>query len=307
MAPSVGAPDRGDGSAGELSDSSRPASGQGGAVTAGGTAVPTTRRAALGAPTAWGRQHRMTAWVVIQFAIKDFKIRYTHSLLGYGWSVLNPLLFFAIYYVVFSYFMKLDVPNYPAFLLLGVVLWNFFSEGTSNGVGALLARADLLSKTVLPRQVMVYSALAAAGLTFVINLFVFLAMLPLTGTRLTITAICFPLLLADLFVLTLGCSLLLAPLYVRYRDIGYLWGIVLQVGFWLTPIIYLDLMVPRQWRWIVWINPVGRIIGDSRRVLIYGWWPGFRGLVITTVMSVAVYVLGRWVFHRRQQKLVEYF
>jgi ABC-type polysaccharide/polyol phosphate export permease len=276
-------------------------------ATRSGASAPTGRRAVFGAPTSWGRKHRITAWLVLQFAIKDFKIRYTHSLLGYGWSVLNPLLFFGIYYIVFSSFMKLDVPNYPAFLLLGVVLWNFFSEGTSNGAGALLARADLLSKTVLPRQVMVYSALAAAGLTFVINLLILMLMLPLTGTRLTITAICFPLLLADLLLLTLGFSLLLAPLYVRYRDVGYLWGIVLNVGFWLTPIIYLDLMVPQQWRWIVWINPVGRIIGDSRRALIYGWWPGARGLVITTAMSVAVYAYGRWVFHRRQHKLVEHF
>jgi len=276
-------------------------------VTGSGASAPAGRRTVFGAPTAWGRQHRITAWLVLQFAIKDFKIRYTHSLLGYGWSVLNPLLFFGIYYIVFSSFMKMDVPNYPAFLLLGVVLWNFFSEGTSNGAGALLARADLLSKTVLPRQVMVYSALAAAGLTFVINLLILMLMLPLTGTRLTITAICFPLLLADLLLLTLGFSLLLAPLYVRYRDVGYLWGIVLNVGFWLTPIIYLDLMVPQQWRWIVWINPVGRIIGDSRRALIYGWWPGARGLVITTAMSIAVYAYGRWVFHRRQHKLVEHF
>ena len=273
----------------------------------GGAPAAPARRRILGAPTAWGRQHRMTAWLVLQFAVKDFKIRYTHSLLGYGWSVLNPLLFFGIYYVVFSYFMKMDVPNYPGFLLLGVVLWNFFSEGTSNGAGALLARADLLSKTVLPRQVMVYSALAAAALTFVINLAILFLMLPLTGTRLTITAICFPLLLADLFLLTLGFSLLLAPLYVRYRDVGYLWNIVLQVGFWLTPIIYLDLMVPAKWRWIVWINPVGRIIGDSRRALIYGWWPGARGLVITTAMSVGIYLYGRWVFERRQHKLVEHF
>jgi len=265
--------------------------------------APTVR----GAPTTWGRQHRTTAWLVLQFAIKDFKIRYTHSLLGYGWSVLNPLLFFCIYYVVFSSFMRLDVPNYPGFLLLGVVLWNFFSEGTSNGAGALLARAELLTKTVLPRQVMIYSALASAGLTFVINLVILMLVLPLTGTRLTITAVWFPLLLLDLFLLTLGFSLLLAPLYVRYRDVGYLWNIVLQVGFWLTPIIYLDLMVPERWRWIVWINPVGRIIGDSRRVLIYGWWPGTRGMVITTLMSIGVYAFGRWVFHRRQNKLVEHF
>jgi len=278
-----------------------------GVATDGDAVAPSGPRAPRGAPTSWGRQHRTTVWLVLQFAIKDFKIRYTHSLLGYLWSVLNPLLFFLIYYVVFSSFVRLDVPNYPAFLLLGVVLWNFFSEGTSNGAGSLLARAELLSKTVLPRQVMVYAALASAGLTFVINLAVLMIVLPLTGTSLHLTAICFPLLLFDLILLTLGASLFLAPLYVRYRDVGYLWNIVLQVGFWMTPIIYLDLMVPAEWRWIVWINPVGRIIGDSRRALIYGWWPGLNGLIITTVMSIAVYALGRYVFQRRQHRLVEHF
>ena len=115
----------------------------------------------------------------------------------------------------------------------------------------------------------------SAGLTFVINLVVLMVVLAAhRHAARRSPAVCFPLLLVDLVLLTLGTALLLAPLYVRYRDVGYLWSIVLQVGFWLTPIIYLDLMVPEQWRWIVWVNPVGRIIGDSRRALIYGWWPG---------------------------------
>jgi ABC-2 type transport system permease protein len=221
--------------------------------------------------------------------------------------VLNPLRCFFIYYKVFSYFMRLDVPNYPAFLLLGVVLWNFFSEGTANGANAMLARADLLTKAVLPREVVVYSALLSAALTFVINLSVFMCFIWATGTNLTVTAICFPLLLVDLVLLTLGTSLFLAPLYVRYRDVGYLWGIVLNVGFWLTPIIYLDLMMPERFRWLVWVNPMGRIIGDSRRVLIYGWWPGPRGLVLTTLMSVFVCVLGYVCFRRWQGRVVEHF
>lgn len=260
-----------------------------------------------GAPTRWGRGRSSYASLILQFALKDFKIRYTHSVLGYAWSVLNPLMFFGIYYVVFSFFMRLDVPNYPGFLLLGVVLWNFFSEGTANGAGALLARAELLTKAVLPREVIVYSALLSAGLTFVINLFVFMIILHFTGTELHLTAICFPLLLVDLVLLTLGTALFLAPLYVRFRDVGYLWGIVLQVGFWLTPIIYLDLMMPTKWRWLVWVNPMGRIIGDSRRALIYGWWPGGRGLLITTLISVGMCVLGFTVFRRLQARVVEHF
>lgn len=270
--------------------------------------VPRVRSSAeSGAPRWWGRHSSSHWWLVLQFALKDFKIRYTHSALGYAWSVLNPLIFFLIYYTVFSLFMRLDVPNYPGFLLLGVVLWNFFSEGTANGANALLARADLLGKAVLPRQVVVYAALASAGLTFVINLVVFMGLLWVTGTPIRPSAICFPLLLINLVLLTLGLALFLAPLYVRYRDVGYLWGIVLQMGFWLTPIIYLDLMMPERFRWIVWVNPMGRIIGDSRRALIYGWWPGTRGLVLTTLMSVAVCVIGFVVFRRMQARIVEHF
>jgi len=188
-----------------------------------------------------------------------------------------------------------------------VALWNFFSEGTTNGANALLARAELVTKTVLPRQVMVYAALLSAGLTFAINLIVLMALIAATGTRLTITAICFPLLIFDLVLLTVGTALFLAPLYVRFRDVGYLWSIALQIGFWLTPIIYLDLMVPQKWRWIIWINPVGRIIGDSRRALIYGWWPGGRGLLLTTAMSFAVCWLGFATFRRLQYRIVEHF
>src|SRR5215472_13959513 len=161
----------------------------------GATHVGATRRSrALGAPTSWGRGRSSHAWLVLQFALKDFKIRYTHSTLGYAWSVLNPLLFFMIYYFVFTTFMRLDVPNYPGFLLLGVALWNFFSEGTMNGASALLARSDLLTKTVVPRQIMVYAALVSAGLTFVINLLVLMVVIFVTGTPLTPTAICFPIL-----------------------------------------------------------------------------------------------------------------
>lgn len=260
-----------------------------------------------GAPTHWGRDGSSYWWLVLQFALKDFKIRYTHSVLGYAWSVLNPLIFFIIYYTVFATFMRMDVPNYPAFLLLGVVLWNFFSEGTANGAGALLARADLLNKAVLAREVVVYAALLSAGFTFIINLVIFMLVLQVTGTELGVTALCFPLLLADLVLLTLGLALFMAPLYVRFRDVGYLWGIVLQVGFWLTPIIYLDLMMPEKWRWLVWVNPMGRIIGDSRRALIYGWWPGTRGLIITTALSVAVCVIGYVTFRRLQARIVEHF
>ena len=128
---------------------------------------------------------RSTNWqLIVQFALKDFKIRYTHSVLGYAWSVLNPLVFAVIYYLVFSVFIRFDVPNYPGFLLLGIVLWNFFSEGSSNGLGALLARGGIVTKVAMPRHVVVFAAILNALLTFAITLVILALLLWFTGTRL---------------------------------------------------------------------------------------------------------------------------
>lgn len=257
-------------------------------------------------PSTRSRRRANYASLILQFALKDFKIRYTHSVLGYTWSVINPVIFFGLYYIVATYFLMVEIPKYPAFLLLSVVMWNFFFEGSSRGVGSLLARADVLSKMVLPREVIVYSALLSAGLTFVINLAVLMVLLWATGTDVTLAAVFFPLLLLNLVALTLGVSLLLSPIYVRFHDIGYLWNIVLQVGFWMTPILYSELNVPENWRWIVWWNPVARILVDARRSLVYGLFPGWRGLVITTLYSVLILVIGALVFKRLQAKVADY-
>src|SRR6185295_18295416 len=116
--------------------------------------------ATFGAPAR--QMHGRDSHLVWQLALKDFKIRYTHSLLGYTWSVLNPLIFSLIYFLVFSVFIRFDVPNYPGYLLLGVILWNFFSEGSANGVGSLLAHGGIITKVAMPRYVVVVAAVLNA-------------------------------------------------------------------------------------------------------------------------------------------------
>lgn len=254
-----------------------------------------------------GMDRRRYRYLMVQFALKDFKIRYTHSVLGYAWSVLNPLVFALVYYLVFSVFVRFDVPNYPGYLLLGIMMWNFFSEGSSNGVNSLLSQASIVTKVNLPREVIVYAAVLNALMTFAITLGILLVLLRLTGTPVTLPWTSFPIVLADLVVLTLGISLLLSPLQVRYHDIGYLWGVAMQIGFWLTPIIYSDFMLPERWRWMLRLNPMARIIGAAREAVIYGRWPDGPALVRTTVVSVAILIVGSVVFRRLQARLVEHF
>jgi ABC-type polysaccharide/polyol phosphate export permease len=251
---------------------------------------------------------RQSSWyLIVQFALKDFKIRYTHSVLGYAWSVLNPLVFAVIYYLVFSKFVRFDVPNYPGFLLIGIVLWNFFSEGTSNGIGSLLARSSILTKVSMPRYVVVCAALLNALLTFAISLVIIGLILWFTGTHLTMASVAFPVLLIDLVLLTLGVALFLAPLHVRYHDVGYLWGIAVQVGFWLTPIIYQEVMIPPRWQWLMTYNPMARIVLYSRQAVIYGVWPDWYGIMKTSLVALLVLAVGWAMFQRLQARLVEHF
>lgn len=251
---------------------------------------------------------RVRSWhLIVQFALKDFKIRYTHSLLGYAWSVLNPLVFALLYYFVFSVFVRFDVPNYPGFLLVGIVLWTFFSEGSCNGVGSLLARSAILTKVAMPRHVVVCAAVLNAFITFVISFGILAVILWWTGTRPTVAAIAFPVLIADLVLMTLGVSLLLSPLHVRFHDVGYLWGLAVQIGFWLTPIIYNELMIPPRWHWLMTYNPVARIILYTRQSLIYGVWPDWSGILKTTLFALLLLAVGWATFQRQQPRLVERF
>jgi ABC-type polysaccharide/polyol phosphate export permease len=227
--------------------------------------------------------------------------------LGYAWCVLNPLVFALIYYFVFSVFVRFDVPNYPGFLLIGILLWNFFSEGTSNGVGSLLARSAILTKVPMPRHVVVCAAVLNATFTFGISLAILAVILWATGTRGTVSMIFFPLLLLDLVLVTLGVALFLAPLHVRYHDVGYLWGIAVQLGFWLTPIIYQEIMIPPRWHWLMTYNPVARIILYARQSIIYGTWPDPVGVLKTSLVAVVVFVVGFAAFQRQQARLVEHF
>ncbi len=245
--------------------------------------------------------------LILQLALKDFKIRYTHSLLGYTWSVLNPLIFSLIYFLVFSVFIRFDVPNYPGYLLLGLILWNFFSEGSANGVNSMLAHGGIITKVAMPRYAVVIAAILNALMTFAISLLILGVMLWATGTPARPPLVVFPLLLVDLIVLTLGFSLLLAPLHVRFHDIGYLWGVAIQIGFWLTPIIYHDTMIPPRWHWLLTYNPMARIILYSRQVVIYGEWPEWVGVAKTSIAAACVLTVGAIAFARLQVRIVEHY
>lgn len=201
----------------------------------------------------------------------DFKLRYQGSVLGYAWSLLRPLLLFAILYVVFVKFIKLggDIPHFPIYLLLGIVLWTFFADMTSQGLSSVVGRGDLIRKIRIPRWIIVLSSSVSALINLGLNLLVVIIFMLFNHLDLLQTSLWFPLILLEIYILGLGLSLFLAAGFVKYRDLSYVWEVVLQAGFYVTPILYAMTLIKNvEYQKILLLNPMAQTIQDARYTLV---------------------------------------
>lgn len=201
----------------------------------------------------------------------DFKLRYQGSVLGYAWSLLRPLMLFLILYVVFVKFLKLggDIPHYPIYLLLGIVLWSFFAEMTSLSLGSIVGRGDLIRKIRIPRWIIVLSSSVTALINLGLNLIVVGVFLVLNHVDITRSIILLPLFLVQLYLFSLGVSLILATAFVKYRDVTHIWEVALQGLFYLTPILYpLSLITKQLFQKILMISPIATAVQDARFVTV---------------------------------------
>lgn len=252
-----------------------------------------------------------------ELVITDFKLRYQGSALGYVWSILRPLFLFIILYIVFDNFLKLGatIPHYPVYLLLGVVFWSYFTEVTNLGISSIVSKGDLMRKINFPKYVIVLAGSFSAFINLMINFVVISLFITFTGVELHFQSILLIPLLLQLFVLSLGCAFLLSALYVRLRDLNYIWEILMQAAFYATPILYpLSLVVERSElaAKILLLNPVAQIIQDARDVLITSQTTTFEDLfstgwyrLIPIGITILLIVVAIWYFRRQSPKFAE--
>lgn len=207
-----------------------------------------------------------------ELVITDFKLRYQGSVLGYAWSILKPLLMFAIMYVVFGYLIRLgSVEHYSVYLLLGIVLWNFFAEATSQGMSSIISRGDLLRKINFPKYIIVLSATISALVNLILNLAVVGVFMIINGVDLRLSALMLPLFIIEIYIIGLGFAFLLSTLNVKYRDTSHIWDIIMQAAFYATPIIYPMLVIVSRSDTIAKIllmNPIAQAIQDARYCIV---------------------------------------
>ena len=216
------------------------------------------------------QRYRYSANLLKQLVKTDFKLRYQGSFLGYIWSLLRPLAIFVILYIVFTKFLRIgkDVPQYPIYLLLGIVLWNFFIEVTTGSVSVIVSSGDLIRKINFPKYVIILANSFSALINLFLNLIIVAVFMFINNVDIRMSALIFPLLIAELFVFSLALAFFLSAAFVRFRDISYIWEVVVQGAFYATPIIYPLSLIPITAAKLIMLNPIAQIIQDSRYVLV---------------------------------------
>lgn len=251
--------------------------------------------------------------IVSELVRADFKIRYQGSVLGYAWSLLRPLFLFLVLYVIFVYIIPLGnaVPHFPVYLLTGVIFWNFFSEATTMGMGSVSTRGDLIRKINIPKYLIVISSSLSALINMLLSMVVLFAFALFNGVAPSVQWLLVIPLIAELFILSLSISFLLSSLYVKFRDISYIWEVVMQVGFYASAIIFPLSSVVASLRHWFFLNPVVQIIQDARYILatdesivIWNTVDPFM-CAVPFVMIISLILIGGYVFKSRSKMFAE--
>lgn len=260
--------------------------------------------------------YRYSLILLKQLVITDFKLRYKGSVLGFAWSVLKPLFMFLILYLVFAVALKTGagVPNFPIYLLLGIVLWSFFAEMTQQSLGAVVARGDLIRKIRIPRWLIIVSTSVSALINLSLNLSIVFIFAIVSGMNLLITSLWLPFYIVEIYIFSLGLSLLLSALYVKYRDVSYVWDLAIQAGFYATPILYpLTLITSKIVQKIVLLNPMAHAIQGARNAFVtpntltisnvYGSW--YAALMPVVIVCITL-VIGILYFKKEAKNFAEH-
>ena len=241
-------------------------------------------------------------------------------MIGYLWSILYPIIYFTVLYVVFVLFLKMGAgtPHWPVAMLLGIVIWTFFDEATHRSLGTVVAHGGLLRKIDFDKPILVISELAGAAINFGINLCVILVFALINGVHINWTIIFVIPLIFELLLVTAGISFIVATIYVSFRDIEPIWNVLLQVGMFGSIIIYPFSYIYNTHQLITRIlllNPLAQIIGDIRWALLgnlTGDYPPvfqviFNPLVLAIpyILSVAIFAFGYWIYNRQAADFAE--
>lgn len=242
-----------------------------------------------------------------QLVLKDIKLKYRRSYLGYIWSILNPLMMMTVLVIVFSNLFRFDIPNFSVYLLTGQLIFGFISEATSVSVNAIIHNAPLLKKTYVPKYIFVLSKVTSSLVNMLFSMIALVIVIIFTGVVVTWNVFWVPVIFLEIYIFSLGLSFLLASTAVFFRDIQYLWSVFISIWMYLSPVIYPVSIIPPQYRW--WydnINPIFSYIQQFRTIILDGQSLPLELFCQGFVIATTSLVIGILVFNRKQNEFILY-
>ncbi|MDF0591954.1 ABC transporter permease [Candidatus Methanocrinis natronophilus] len=237
--------------------------------------------------------------------VSDLKVKYQSSVLGFLWSLLNPLLMMLVLYFVFSNVFAFEDDSFALYLLIGIVGWRFLANGTMTSISAIVGRPSLVTKVYVPRQILVLSTVLSSFASSILEFSVLVPLLIFFGVNLSMNVLLFPIIHLAFLVLVYGTSLILSSLYVYYRDLNQIWDVLLQAGFFLSPIVYPISIVPEKYLAAYMMNPVTVTIEIYRAVLLYATTPSLADLAFVVAAAAGVLIAGTAIFGRLERRFAE--
>lgn len=239
--------------------------------------------------------------------IKNVKLKYRRSWLGYVWSILSPLMVMTVMSVVFSTMFKRNIENFPVYLFCGQLLFNFMNTATTQSCFSVSGNAALLKKTYVPKYLFTLAKITSALVDLLFSLGALVIVLLVTGHPITWYALLFPLVLLQLYVFCIGLGLFLAQASVFFKDTQFIYGAVTTAWMYLTPIFYPIESLPEKLIWFVkHCNPMYFYIGQFRDLIYYGRMPGHLIMLAGCGAAVAMLLIGVWSFMRSKDKFILY-
>lgn len=266
--------------------------------------------------TFFGKRVAMERWeryfpLMYELVVRDLKVKYRRSVLGYFWSLLNPLLMMAVMTLVFSFMFRFEIPNYPLYLICGQTLWTFFNESTNMAMYSVLQNGSLIKKVYIPKFIFPISRVFSSFVTMSFSLVAILIVMLFTRTPIHWTVLLFPVPLFFLLLFCCGIGMVLSALSVYFRDITHLYSVLTLAWMYCTPIFYPLSALPETLGGIpvmqlIQANPMYLYIDFFRNVVIYGVVPFGWVWLACAVYSLVALTAGLAVFHKLQKNFILY-
>lgn len=236
---------------------------------------------------------------------KDIGGKYKHSFLGILWSFINPLLQISVYAFVFQIILRSDIKNYAVYLCCGLIPWQFFSSVVLRGAAIVVDNGNIIKKVYFPREVLPISLASSEGVNFLISTIIILGFVIFGGIGLSYYILWYFLIFLLQYILSIGVALIVSSITVYFRDLQHILGIIMQLLFYATPIVYSMDSVPSNFKWLVKVNPMSYLIESYRAIFYNKTLPNFNDLGKALIMGIVFCIVGYFVFKKLEKRFAE--